>query len=392
MKNIPLWKIKRELARIPGQIWKIPGATARYWLSTPYYDNVLSAREVITSGQLDPSKRVVIVVIFPLNGIQLSHLKVLEYFSQRGFAPLLVSNLPIERSSLQLVEARCWKVIQRPNFGYDFGAYRSGVLYLEKILADLEQLVLINDSTWFPLPGSEDWLNAVESLDLDYTSAATSYGYKHVRTESYKDMEWEFDTFRKNFHYCSYALSIRPNVLKDRKFLKFWKSFRLSNDKRITVRRGEMGLSKWVITSGYSHGSTWNEIHLQHELHKKTPRELKEILKALILSEEHEYSLIDRITGSYSPSYAWKKEAISAVLAFVAFYGVSYVMAADLASRGFPFLKKSPAQWNVRSSICLLNTIENLDQGDSVWLHKEAVQLASSIQHEARTESEEISQ
>ncbi len=36
--------------------------------------------------------------------------------------------------------------------------------------------MLLNDSCWFPLPGSKDWLTLAETSGLDYFGAASNYG------------------------------------------------------------------------------------------------------------------------------------------------------------------------------------------------------------------------
>ena len=59
-------------------------------------------------------------------------------------------------------------------------------------------------------------------------------------------------------------MSFSKKILKDKNFLKFWKNLRLSGRKNIVVRRGEIGLTQYVIKNKkYSHGSLINSEKLE---------------------------------------------------------------------------------------------------------------------------------
>ena len=91
-------------------------------------------------------QKVAIYLIFPTSGVQESHLSAIEYIASSGYSPLVVSNLFLGDSDRQEVRSRCWQLIERPNYGFDFGGYRDGVLQLASSLHELTRLVIVNDS------------------------------------------------------------------------------------------------------------------------------------------------------------------------------------------------------------------------------------------------------
>ncbi|MDB5665609.1 rhamnan synthesis F family protein [Cypionkella sp.] len=222
-----------------------------------FSDLYLSRFHKISHGSVPASKKVAIYLIFPKTGVLPTHLHSLRYMIENGYAPLVVANLPLLPEDLLVLQPYAWQVLERPNFGYDFGGYRAAILQIEKMLPTLDRLVLLNDSAWFPLAGKMNWLVEAEALGKDFVGAMES-GFIKSRgiVEDYETRKWEADRSRKKFHYGSYALSIGPNLLRATDFLKWWEKLRISQGRHRTIRRGEHGLSQWVIQHGFSHGTT----------------------------------------------------------------------------------------------------------------------------------------
>lgn len=287
-------------------------------------------------------------LIFPQDGVLASHVTALRYLMQKGYAPVVVSNIPLSGSDSDTIRNLSWMFIERPNFGYDFGGYRDGILKVLELSEHLERLVLLNDSAWFPLPGSKDWLDQAEALQKDFVGAASNYGHPRVDPESFQNIQWSYSTEHKNFHYCSYALMFSGRLLKDAAFARFWKRFPLTNNKKVTVRRGEIGLSQWIMSNGYSHGSTLELTDLDRELSELSAGELRDAVEQLVIPE-HPRLLI--LKARLLAKNASAKEYRDFILTAVALQGVSYTLASLMHRRkGFAFLKKSPCWLNEEGS------------------------------------------
>ena len=362
MKRIPLWKIKRELKRVAHQVlmdW--PMSLSTYLFGRRYYDLFLSGGKVVQSGQVAPSRRVAIYLVFPGQGLLKSHRRVLDYLNGKGFAPVVVSNLPLEPADRATLLENCWTLIERPNFGYDFGGYRDGVLHIADRFPEMDQLVLLNDSAWFPLPGAGDWLAQVEELGTDFVGAASNYGITRPQQREFRNIQWTYSSTHRNFHYCSFAISMSARIFRSRGFKEFWLKFPLTNAKTRTVRRGEIGLSKWVISHGFSHGSTLDIESLDAELRALPDARLNEVFENLIIPEDRRLMDIKSELRAAGTATA-RKELEKFVLTAVARQGVSYALADyTIRDKGFPFLKKSPVWLSEEASNITRDIARHLD-------------------------------
>lgn len=341
LKSINPWKIQREIKRFFHQLWGLPSRLGSYFFAARYYDMVLSRKVIRTSGSVSISGKVAVYLIYPDLGLQPSHLIGLKYLLSKGYAPVVVSNLPLTVSEREQLLPSCYMCLERPNFGYDFGGYRDGILTIMADMPNMERLLLINDSTWFPLPGCSDWLEKSERLGVGLAAAASNYGIARVDPDNYKDIKWNYVTTHKNFHFCSYALLFSRELLADSGFKRFWKKFPLSNRKDRTVRRGEIGLSHWVLSKGFSYGIPYDVATLQKDLEELDDTRLRTVAENLIVPEDPRLLQVKHEVLAADPS---RQELISLVLTCVARQGSSYALADfTINERGFPFLKKSPA-------------------------------------------------
>ncbi|MDE3028269.1 MAG: hypothetical protein KGH84_07720, partial [Paracoccaceae bacterium] len=322
---LPLWKIRRELVRFARQIPELPENLYNLLFATRRYDRQLASQVRRYDGALQGASRVAIFVIFPSSGLLPSHLHTLSYFRSKGYAVQVVSNLPLPDADRERLLEQCWRFVERPNFGYDFGAYREGILDLADELAGLERLVLINDSTWFPLPGSRDWLDDVEALDVDFAGAASHYGAPRPEIERFRSIRWAYGPHHRNFHYASFALCLRPGILRSADFIAYWRTFHLTDKKRRTVRRGEVGLTQWMLSHGFSHNSTMDLTRLDEDLAELGVPRLLEIAEDMIIPELlHLKELKATITTQPNPD---KSDLIKFILLSVARQGASYALA-----------------------------------------------------------------
>jgi len=373
---IPAWKLRRELKRLVRKATFLPLSLLAIPLSTPYYDFIVSRKRTTSPGHVPERDKIAIYVIFPHKGLARSHLKAIEHIAAKGYAPLVVSNLPLGDAEREEVLARCWRLIERPNYGYDFGGYRDGVLSIADRLGRLKRLVLLNDSCWFPLPGSDDWLGKAEALDADYVGAASSYAVVSPDPDDVDRMVWNFDTERKDFHYCSFALSMSGRVTADPKFLDFWKRFILSNVKARVVRRGEMGLTRWAVRHGFSHASVYDARRLDEEFRAMPEEDLLRLVERLVMiGDPRPYAKRRDILREMKANGIDRNRLEKFALLVVARLGMSYVLADHLiARRGFPFLKKSPIWIDDDSSRRYLEIIDKLEP-EADYIHAEAREL-----------------
>lgn len=357
---IPLWKVQREVKRLFHSLGALPEGVLTLFFGARYYDLFLARHIRQVAGQQLAGPRRAVYLIFPANGLLASHVRSLRYLAQHGVATTVVSNLPMSEVDKARVLALCHSYIERPNFGYDFGGYRDGVLSLRGIFSEIEQLILLNDSAWFPITDATDWLQDIAALDVDFAAAASNYGLPRPDPEAFRDISFEYSTDHRNFHYCSYALSFGPRMIRHPGFLRYWRTYPLSNSKKRTVRRGEIGLTQWALQAGMTHASTLDVAHMDQHLAQLDTERLRQIAERLIVMDDRRMrqvqAEVDRTLDGMS-----RPELIGFILTTAARKGVSYATADfNIFERGFPFLKKSPVWLEQDTSDKTLRLLEAL--------------------------------
>ena len=374
--SFPLWKIKRELARPLHQLRQLPARLTSLFFSQSYYDRVLAPKKRVTIGAQPATGKYAVYLMFPQSGLLASHREALRYLSVNGYAPVVVSNLPLTEADRAAVLESATLLIERPNYGYDFGGYRDGVLEIASRYQDVSRLVLLNDSAWFPLPGSTNWLMAAEALNRDFVGAATNFGHARVDPERFCEIRWNYCCANRNFHYCSFALMISGTLFSEPGFQRFWKGFPLTNNKTVTVRRGEIGLTQWVIRNGYSHGSTLEVADLDAKLATFSTEELHRLAAATIIPEMARMKEVKAKTLAGTPS---REELIALILTSIARQGISYTQPGLVhETYGFAFLKKSPLWLDEEASDLTLSFTKSLhgDFGTTIEAEAKALRRA----------------
>jgi lipopolysaccharide biosynthesis protein len=339
-------KIYRELKRLLLQFINLPKYIFQYFFNNIYYAFWLDKKKILSQGKLPFGKKIAIFLILPNKGLTSSHKKTINHLIKKGFTPLIVSNVQLSGEDKNTLIEISNFLIQRPNFGYDFGGYRDGILHIQKKLHSLESLVLINDSCWFPVNKDQnrDWLDFVNNSNLDFIGASSHFGFKKPSFKKalnkLSELDYNFTSTSKNFHYASFALAISNKILKDPSFLKYWKTLKLSGKKNIVVRRGEIGLTQWVLNKqSYTHGSLLDLSSFPEILEKCSVDELSNIVRNLIVENNKLLKLKNFYISNLD--LLSKLELINLIMFNISRYNIAYSMADYIINNlDFPFFKK----------------------------------------------------
>jgi hypothetical protein len=236
MELPPRWKIKRELRRAKENV--LDGL--RF---LPVVDRVrqlrydlLSARLLReTQGALALTPRMAVFVLFQPKGLAASTFLTLEHLTEEKWSVLVVSNAPLTESDRSRVAMTSSYVIERPNAGYDFGAYREGWQWIHRHVGQIDRLILMNDSTWFPLRRQDDSLRRMEKLNVDLTG--------HIfKTELSDDPSHD--------HIEAHLLMFGPRALTNLAIKEFWAKYLMSDSRDVTIATGEKGITQTARDAG----------------------------------------------------------------------------------------------------------------------------------------------
>jgi len=167
--------------------------------------------------------------------------QVLDYMrelKENGRDVVLVSNAaklsPQARTALKEI---CAGIILRKNIGYDFGAWRDAVDFLELPRPDTEEVILANDSVFGPLVPLGDVLRR-----LNYAKA---------------DVWGLTESWQLQYHLQSFFLAFGPTALHAKAWRGFWDSVRPVPEKSWVVHKYEVGITQAMVKGGLRCAALW---------------------------------------------------------------------------------------------------------------------------------------
>ena len=230
-----LWKIKREVRRIGDQtnrlasnLYEIPvRANHSRWL-------IKIARPL--PGKRSLGKKVAIFVLFQPKGVAASVFLTCDHLIAQGYSIFILSNGPLSDSDRFALIEKSSLLLVRPNFGYDFGAYQDGIYLLDRMGCKLNNLIVMNDSTWFPLRSNDTSIRRMEASIDAFTG--------HI-------LRNEPDIRRGQDHIESHLLMFKKNAFESAAFKYFWDNYKMSSNRIKTILTGEKLVSAAMFDAGF---------------------------------------------------------------------------------------------------------------------------------------------
>jgi hypothetical protein len=179
--------------------------------------------------------RVAIFVLFQPKGIAASTFFTLSHLAQENWSVVVVSNAALSDADRTKIAKHSAQVIVRPNIGYDFGAYRDGWYWLQHRRQPVSRLIMMNDSTWFPLRADDSSLARMEQHGSDLTG--------HI----YK---FEAPRHNSNDHVESHLLMFNSSAINNTVLRMFWKKYNMTSSRAKTIERGEKGITAAIMSAG----------------------------------------------------------------------------------------------------------------------------------------------
>ena len=285
----PPWKIRRELNRIRTRTGLFLARIAYDPVRKPIYDLTARFHQRLTKGLQPLTDRVAVFVIYQRKGIPSSILLTLDHLRRNGFSAFVLSNGSLQTADRTILANKAALVMERPNVGYDFGAYRDGIRHLWSTNHELSRLILMNDSTWFPLRRDDDSLARMEALRADLAG--------HIfKTES--------EEKRGHDHVESHLLMVSGQFLRSQEFSRFWSRYCMSDQRSTTIALGEKGFSQLAIRSGRTVRTLMGREWLMSVLNELDDTALEQVLRHTIDSfnrRQSDLSSVRRLLGSDEP-------------------------------------------------------------------------------------------
>ena len=115
-------------------------------------------------------KRVLIFVHFNPYGSLSSHvLYTLEHIKDCYTKVVFVSNSPLSLEHKENLRPLCCKIMERPNFGFDFGAWKDALLEMGwNEIVKFDTLTIMNDTCFGPLYEFKPIIEEMEESGIDF--------------------------------------------------------------------------------------------------------------------------------------------------------------------------------------------------------------------------------
>ncbi|MBU3030906.1 rhamnan synthesis F family protein [Paracoccus marinaquae] len=317
-------KMGRELNRLRIQItnlhWYVSGTVQRR-----VYDRRRSKLVTRTEADLPLRDEIAIVLVYQPQGISESTYFTLSWLVRQNISPVLVSNHPLSPLDHERLRPICSLIIERPNFGYDFGGYREGILTLLERGACPRALYVLNDSIWFPLRENCD------AIDRARASRADLFGLflNQSARKGGKD------------YIQSYFYRFGEKLVASQSFQDYWQTMRLMNDKYVVVRNFERGLTRHFQQLGFTVDYIHDRQRLIDSLLALSDDDLREVAEYRIEADQHDAERLSPILsdgGSFSEQRPRIEELIRQ---YRIHHAYAYAHPRMQARLGVSFLKKA---------------------------------------------------
>lgn len=206
------------------------------------------------------SKNYAIVVKYSKIGITKDFLYLLSTLKSKNINTIVVCNGPIDKKYIGEISPFCHRILVRKNIGRDFGAYRSATLKLVSEKIEINRILYFNDSVYFLSNGS---FPAVidQMLVSNYDAVGT------------------FENHETTYHMCSFAFCLSSAVFYNKKIIRFWKRYKPYSIRPHAISKGELRLSKKIVSQGYKIDIVFSSAKLSRLLHDLSIAEIFDILR-----------------------------------------------------------------------------------------------------------------
>lgn len=310
MRRARLAAVRAKAPLLP-RYFKLHETAARYTRR-----NAKPIEETIVGEGGLTTQRFAVFVHYDAKGAIADYVRVyLRALYEAGVRIWFMSNSPrLKPEDVASIKPLVEVIHRRNNFGYDFGAYKDGVL---GILAreKPEQLILCNDSVYGPL-------HPLGTLLDKAAKRADACGL----TESYE----------LRYHLQSYFVVFNRRALEATEFLRFWQQAPYVDARGWLIHHGEVGLTQTLIGAGLDVKALYPSHAIAAHFEKR--------IEALRLQEQDAHR--QRVPWSKLQMAQQQYSIAGAVEAAIPLNPTHFFWDVLIEDMQFPFVKRDLLQFN----------------------------------------------
>lgn len=169
-------------------------------------------------------QKIMLLALYQKGKVRPDVIRLLQAAKDAGLYVLAVNTLKLKDPKTLNGLVDCY--IERPNFGRDFGSYKTGFLHLfnRGWAEKCSRLLMINDSIFHSDARMPKFLDDMMSSEVEALGSTENYEIE--------------------YHLGSFCIAMAGTILRNPQFHTYWHKYRLSDVRPRVIVRGEMKLSK----------------------------------------------------------------------------------------------------------------------------------------------------
>lgn len=201
-----------------------------------------SPRQIVEAwppGEIPLGPKVAVFVHFDARGnVRPYVLHYLRALHAAGISVVFVTNSEkLVPAAMAALQSLCAGVLVRRNVGYDFGAMREGLDYLNLPRPNTELALIVNDSVYGPLRPLDDMLRRIDLTEADVWGATESW--------------------QTRYHLQSFFIAVGRKALENPGWKTFWQGVRPIKSKHWVITHYEVGLTQALLSAGLRCAALW---------------------------------------------------------------------------------------------------------------------------------------
>jgi Rhamnan synthesis protein F len=191
---------------------------------------------VMPCSPTDSASFAIFVYYEPGAGVSKSVQRAVQALRRLGVNTILVCNHALSEAQLAFFRDRCHTILLRDNQGFDFGAYKDAVAYLEDGDSELGRIMFLNDSVFYASKGLEAFLE---------------------RLQGPEDLVGAFENWGEDHHLNSFAIGVSDHVFRSAPFRLFWRDYVPVSNRIHAIEKGEKRLTRAALAAARHSGVTY---------------------------------------------------------------------------------------------------------------------------------------
>jgi len=184
--------------------------------------------EVIECSPLASRSYAAFVYYEPQQTVSKSVQRIVAELRAQDINVFILCNHDLSADQTDFFREHSHSIVLRNNQGFDFGAYKDIVGYLDDLGIAIDRLMLLNDSVFYASPGLKEFVASLLGPE---------------------DVIGAYENWAEDHHLQSFAISFSGRVLSSESFLQFWADYVPINNRVHAIEAGEKKLTRAALAA-----------------------------------------------------------------------------------------------------------------------------------------------